>query len=144
MTLPCGASVLHDLTLQSLLVHHDLAEHNCEQLLPAVGGPGGHHVYKAALNRHRTFEMKPGIEEGRVLPRDNAALGLARQRPGVQLRLVRHVHGELVQVVDVVRVGGELVLAEALPGQNDHATHLRTLTQVHHPHRLKQIIRLET
>ena len=120
------------------LVHHDFTEDHSEMFLPAVDDSCGHHVHKAPLDGLRTVEVETRVEERRVGAGDDPAHGLARQPRAVQLGLVRHVHAELVQVVDVVRVGGDLVLAGPLPGEDDHTVHLLLLTQVHHPHRLRE------
>ena len=53
--------------------------------------------------------MEPGVEEGRVFPGDDSALLLSGQSGIVQLRSVGDVHTESVQVVDIVRVGGDLI-----------------------------------
>ena len=53
--------------------------------------------------------MQARIEEGRVLSRDDATLLLGRQSSVVQVLLVRDIDTESVQVVDIVRVGGDLV-----------------------------------
>lgn len=110
-------------------------------LLPAVGHPGRLDVDEPALDGVGAVKMEPGIEEGRLLAGDDAALGCVCYQAGrLQLRLVRHVDAQPVQVVDVVRVGRDLVLAGALPGEHDQPTHRLPPAQIHHPYRLLGVV----
>ena len=91
------------------LVNHHLTKHNIEQFSPPVWHSSSFNIHISTLQWLRTVEMKTRIEEGGVLASDDAALVLSGQSSVVQLRLVRHVDAEPVQVVDIVCVGGDLV-----------------------------------
>ena len=121
-------------------VHHNFTQNNCKMFLPTVGHPGGLHINIPPANRIAAIEMQPRIEQRRVLPRDRATLGLCREAGGVEPRPVGHVHRQLVQIMDIVRVRGDLVLALALPGQHKDTVHALLLAQVDHPHGLVRVI----
>ena len=91
------------------LIHLDLAEDNIEQFPPPVGDPSGLHIHVAAPQRLGAVEVEPRVEERRVLPGDDAALLLGGQPRVVQLLLVRDVHTQAIQVVNVVRVGSDFI-----------------------------------
>ena len=103
--------------------------------------------------------MKAGVEERRVFPGDEAALGLGGEAGVVQLRLVRHVHRQTVQVVHVVSVGCDLVcnkhvgqnkckilrpglltLSRPLPGEDNHAVHICAAAEVDHEDWLVHVV----
>ena len=90
-------------------VNHHFTKHNIEQFSPPVWHSSSFNIHISTLQWLRTVEMKTRIEEGGVLASDDAALVLSGQSSVVQLRLVRHVDAEPVQVVDIVCVGGDLV-----------------------------------
>ena len=90
-------------------VHHHFTQHHVEQLPPSVGDAGRLDVDVAALERLGAVEVEAGVEERGVLPGDDAALLLLGEALVVQLRHVRHVHRQTVQVVHVVSVRGDLV-----------------------------------
>ena len=48
--------------------------------------------------------MEPGVEERRVLPRDDPTLLLRREPRVVQLLLVRDVDTQPVQVINIISV----------------------------------------
>ena len=48
--------------------------------------------------------MEPGVEERRVLPRDDAALLLGGEPRVIQLLLVRDVDTQSVQVINIISV----------------------------------------
>ena len=125
------------------LVHHHLTQHDGEVLLPPVGQPSGLHVHKLPGHRVGAVEVKPGVEQRRVEPGDRPALGGVGEGRGVQLRLVRHVHAQLLQVVHVVRVGGDLVLSRPLPGQDEDPVDRGLAADVDHPHGLIGVVVVE-
>ena len=91
------------------LVHHHFTEDHVEQFPPPIRHSGGFHVNITTFQGLRTVKVEPGVEEGRVFPGDDSTLLLSGQSGIVQLRSVGDVHTESVQVVDIVRVGGDLI-----------------------------------
>ena len=90
-------------------VGHHFTEHDGEQFPPPIGNPSGLDVDVSSLDGLWTVKVQPGVEESSVLSGDHPTLGLGRQGGEVQLGLVRHVHGQPVQVVHVVRVGSDFI-----------------------------------
>ena len=90
-------------------IHHNLTEDNVKQFSPPVWHPGGFHVNITAFQRLRTVKVEPGVEESRVFPGDDPTLALSGEASIVQLGGVGDIDTEPVQVVDIVRVGGDLI-----------------------------------
>ena len=90
-------------------IHHNFTEDHVEQFPPPVWHSGGFHVNITTFQRLRTVKVQPGVEESRVFPGDDSTLLLRGESGIVQLRSVGHVHTESLQVVDIVRVGGDLI-----------------------------------
>ena len=92
-----------------LSVHLYFTENHIEQFSPPVGNPGGFHINVSPPQGLGAVKVEPGVEERRVLPRDDATLLLRGEPRVVQLLLVGDIHAEPVQVINIVGVGRDLI-----------------------------------